>query len=268
MRRIAALGAALVVAGCASRPATAPVQVVDVTAGDFFFRAPDTIRAGRTEFRMTNAGGHHILVIARLDSGRTLADVMAVPDTVSESPAWMVDMGGPITGDSNGVISATLDLTPGRWLLYCYFGDDNGVPHYAKGMVKELIVAGPAAAPSPASDADVIVTVTDFDFTLSRPITAGRHTIRFVNTGAQGHEVIIDRLNEGAHLADWVEARRQRRPRPARSAGGLGGLPAGQTMDLTTDVAPGNYVWFCYFDDAATGKKHTELGMIKEVRVE
>lgn len=244
------------------------MQIVDVDAGNYFFRAPDTLHAGRTEFRMTNAGGHHVMVIARLDSGKTMADVAAIPDTASESPTWMADMGGPITGDSNGVTSASLDLTPGRWLLYCYFGDDNGVPHFAKGMIKEIIVTGPAAAPSPAPEPDVFVTVSDFAYTLSRPLTAGRHTLRFINTGAQGHEIIIDRLNDGAHQADWVAAQARHAPRPARSAGGLGSLPAGHSMDLTADFAPGNYLWFCYFGDPATGKKHVDLGMITEMRVD
>jgi len=261
----AVLGATLLVAGCAPHPAT---QVVEVDAGNFFFHAPDTVHAGRTEFRLRNTGGHHIMAVARLDSGRTLADVMAVPDTVSESPPWMADVGGPVTGDSNGVAVATLDLTPGRWLLYCYFGDDDGVPHYAKGMVREFVVTGPPVAVAPAPEVDVVVTVKDFGFELSRPLTAGRHTVRFVNASGQGHEILMDRLDEGAHRADWIAAQARRVHRPARSFGGIGGLPAGRSMDMTAEFQAGNYLWFCFFRDSATGMSHDKLGMVQEVRVD
>lgn len=265
--RFAALAAALTVAGCAPRPATTALQVIEIDAGNFFFHAPDTVRAGRTEFRMKDLAGHHVMVIARLDSGKTIADAIAVPDTVSESPAWMADQGGPVSGDSNGVAVATLDLTPGRWILYCYFSDTDHVSHYAKGMIHEFIVTGPAST-MPAPEADVIVTVKDFGYELSRPVTAGRHTIRFVNAGHQSHEIIMDRLNEGAHLEQWVAARVANTPRPGRSFGGIGNLPAGHSMDMTADFTPGNYLWFCVFTDEATNKNHAQLGMIKEVRVD
>jgi len=255
------------VVGCAPRPATTPVQVVEITAGDFFFRAPDTVHAGWTEFRLTNAGGRHVMAVARLDSGRTLADVLAVPDTASASPAWMVDLGGPVTGDSNGIAIAALELTPGRYVLYCYFGGDDHIPHYAKGMVKEFLVTGPAVADAAAPEPGIVVTVTDYDFQLSRPLTPGRHTLRFVNTSTQGHEIIMTLLPAGMHQDDWMKARAAKAPRPGRNFGGIGGLPQHRQIDMTADFPAGDYVWYCVFV-GADGRSHLDHGMIKEVHVE
>ena len=82
---VRALGAAAVAAFAAActtvdaAPAGAPaINVVAVTAGDYFYQMPDTLPAGLTTFRLINQGTelHHIQAV-RLDDGKTLHDLMA-----------------------------------------------------------------------------------------------------------------------------------------------------------------------------------------------
>lgn len=267
MTRAIRVACLVVVAACARRDAPPATQIVEVTSGDFYFTAPDSIAAGRTEFRMHNVAGRHVLAISRLDSGHTLADAMAIPDSV-DLPRWIVDLGGPISADSVGTTSAVLDLVPGRYVLLCYFGGTDHVAHYLKGMVKEIAVTGSAAAPAEPPVADVVVDVTDYDFVLSQPLTAGRRTIRFVNSSPQAHEIIIQRLNPGAHLADWRRAREGTGPVPLKPAGGIGGLGRGQSVTMIMDVTPGDYLWVCYFSDITDDRSHLEHGMVREIHID
>src|ERR1051326_7963375 len=63
-------------AGLPPHPATLPGNVVDIVAGDFYFRAPDTIPAGLTTLRLRVLQGGHIAVLLRLDSGYTASDLL------------------------------------------------------------------------------------------------------------------------------------------------------------------------------------------------
>ena len=256
----------LLALGCGSG-APAPVQVVDVEAGDFYFRAPDTIAAGRTEFRLRNANGRHVMLVVRLDSGRTLADAMQSLDQ-PRPPSWVHDLGGPVTAESLSVVSTTLDLTPGRHLLVCYFNDAGGKPHAASGMIRELMVSGPAASGGALPAADVVATLTDFTFELTRPLPRGPHTIRFVNSGRQSHEVIMVRLRPGTHLEDWLRSRAAGTAPPGSPAGGIGSLAPNSELVMAADFAPGDYLWICFFRDEADGHSHLEKGMIREIHVD
>ena len=76
-----------------------------------------------------------------------------------------------------------------------------------KGMYRRLVVvsAAPAAVGADEPKADVTVTLSDYAFALSAPLSAGTHTIRVENSGPQLHELTIERLEPGKTLADWQQ---------------------------------------------------------------
>jgi hypothetical protein len=85
-------------------------------------------------------------------------------------------------------------------------------------------VAADAALPA----GDVVITLRDYAFDLSTPLTAGTHTIRVENAGPQWHEVGIERLAEGKTTADfqaWMAA--PQGPPPVHPAGGVIGPAVG-----------------------------------------
>src|SRR5579864_1341751 len=77
----------------ASTPAaTAPaINVVTVHASDYAFQAPAQIPAGMTTFHLINDGpGIHHITLVRLDSAKSLADLLKVMQHPGPLPAWAV----------------------------------------------------------------------------------------------------------------------------------------------------------------------------------
>ena len=169
-------------------------RAVTVTAHDYSLELPDTLPAGATTLRLVNQGKefHHIW-IARLDAGKTVEDVLAALKSHAPLPSWIHDAGGPnAPRPEGGEASATVLLSPGNYIVACLIPGPDGVPHLMKGMVRGLTVV-PSRRPAPAPEADVVMTLRDYTFFLSRPLTRGqardrsaerRHAVARVRAGA------------------------------------------------------------------------------------
>ena len=277
IRRLALASLAWAV-GC-SRPApqaTGP-SVVTITATDYAFGMPDTIPAGLTTFRLVNQGKelHHASLV-RLGEGKSEADfqagLAAAMKRHTPPPSWMTFPGGPnaVTLGDTGV--ATQMLEPGSYVFVCWIPSPDGVPHVMKGMMHPLLVtAGAAPAPVAAEPAtDVTIKLTDYDFQLSQPLTAGKHVVRVENTGAQAHEIVIAALSPGKTLRDFIawEEGGEKGPLPTGEwLGGVTTLDAGGHGQFTTTFAPGSYLLLCFWPDAKDGKPHIMHGMAKQISV-
>ena len=266
----AALAAPL--AGQAPAAAATAPRVVNVKALDFKFQAPATIPAGTTTFRLQNVGKevHHLWVV-QLTGGKTPDDftkAMKSWGSALKMPAWAIDVGGPNSAASNETAEGTMTLEPGTYMLVCWVPSADGMLHVMKGMVKPLKVTGPAtAAAEPV--ADITMMMDDYSFDLSKPITPGRHTIRFENRAAQSHEAVIGRLLPDKTLAQavtWLNAG-QAGPAPIALLGGASGLAKGRHMFITADFQAGRYALLCFIPDAKDGKPHFDHGMVKEIVV-
>src|SRR5256886_2688017 len=237
---------ALARAGCAGAcgrqaPRAAGPSLVTITATDYAFGVPDTLPAGLTTFRLVNQGKelHHANLV-RLGEGKTVADFQAGLAAAMKShtppPTWMGFAGGPnaVTLGDTGV--ATQMLEPGSYVFVCWIPSLDGVPHVVKGMLHPLLVTPGAAAPAAAEPAtDVTIKLTDYDFQLSQPLTAGKHVVRVDNTGAQAHEIVIAALSAGKTLQDFI----------AWEAGGeKGPLPTGEWLGGVTTLDVGGHPQF------------------------
>ncbi|HYJ79998.1 MAG TPA: hypothetical protein VEW03_10375 [Longimicrobiaceae bacterium] len=265
------------VAGCApggaqqpeGAAAAAPSAVVTYTARDFAFEGPAEIPAGRTAFRLVNAGQtlHHMQII-KLDAGKTMEDFHAAMRAGGPPPAWMHEVGGPNAPDPGGESNATVMMEPGEYLVLCFVDTPDRVPHVMKGMIKALRVTGPMPAATPAPAADVVMTLNDYSFALSKPLAAGRQVIRVENGARQPHEVEIIRLAPGKTLNDlmgWMES--MQGPPPASAIGGVAAFVPEVDNTFTADLAPGDYVLICFVPDAGDGKPHFMHGMVQAVTV-
>ena len=176
-----ALGA--IVGGFAEQPDRSGIRPVTVTATDYALQAPDTIAAGAVTFRLINQGKEfHHLWVARLDQGKTAADLLAAMRQPGPLPAWVREVGGPNAPTPGGESNATLSLRPGSYVLACLIPSGDGIPHLMKGMVHSLTVVDvPLPAPDPVGD--VTLTLHDYSFALTSPLTAGRHLIQVHNNG-------------------------------------------------------------------------------------
>lgn len=252
---------------------TAPPNVVAITASEYKFEAPDQIPAGLTSFKLTNAGKqlHHATLI-KLDSGRTLADLMNGIKAMKPGtppPGWVIPAGGPNAAAPTGTTALTMVMEPGNYAIVCFIPDEKGVPHVAHGMGKALTVTeNPGANTTPPS-ADVAVTLKDYQFDFSTPLTAGKHTIKISTLPGQPHEFTFFQLMPGKTAADipkFVEAGMQGSP-PAVPIGGVAAMAAGRDVYYDVDLKPGDYAIVCFLEDAKDGKPHFTHGMIQQIKV-
>lgn len=244
-------------------------NVITVHAKDFTFDGPAQFPAGMTTINLINDGPniHHVALV-RLDSGKTLPDLekaLALPAT---PPAWAVFVGGPNAPDPTKESSATIDLQPGNYAMVCFVDVPGGVPHFAKGMIKPVTVTAAAAGPAAAAPTpDVTITLSDYAFDFSTPLTAGKHVFEVKNTATQAHEVEIIRLAPGKTLDQFMNwMKKPAGPPPGSAIGGMAPFTGAPTY-FTADITPGTYALICFVPDAKDGKPHFMHGMTKSVTV-
>ena len=254
-------------------PARAPVDppVVVVHAKDFSYVAPKTISAGANTFHLVNDGKElHHLSIMKLATGRTMADFAAAMKKPGPPPSWVTNVGGPNAAVPGASSDATLTLEAGNYVLLCFVpSPGETAPHVMKGMLHPLtVLPGNSMAAEPA--ADDIVTLSDYGFSVDKPLTAGHHEVKVVNTAAQAHEVVLMELMPGKTIADmrnWIEKDMMKGPPPGRPIGGMSNLDKGRTGSFPADLHPGHYGMICFVPDAKDGKSHSMHGMTKDITV-
>jgi plastocyanin len=264
----------LLLAACSSAVRTPAVpQDVTITATEFSFAGPDSIAPGVTRIRLVNHGTQdHHLILGRVDDGKTVADVMAgLREHPAAAPPFLSYRGGAniiLPGDSSASVS---DLTAGQYVMFCFVPDvADQTPHFAKGMTKVIVVAGPRhEAPLPTADAEI--RLKDFAF-LTADLAAGTRTIHVVNDGPQIHEIQLVRLNDGTTSQQFLAglapgAAGAAGPPPGVFLGGPGALSTGEGDYWTVTLTPGKYLFLCFVPDAVTGAPHFAMGMVREVIV-
>jgi hypothetical protein len=252
----------------AERTDAAGANVVTVTAGDYAFDAPAEVPAGLTAIRLVNQGPslHHIQLM-KFEEGKTLDDFLAAMKGEA-FPAWASFAGGPAPPEVGSTTTSIELLEPGNYALICFIPAEDGMPHVMKGMSRGLKVVGPARTAGTEPEADIVVKLTDYDFELSKPLTAGKHTIRVENAGPQPHEIAIIRLNPGKKPADFAAwGMKPAGPPPGTIHGGLSGIMPGSHSFIEVDLPPGEYGLLCFLPDAKNGKPHFEHGMAKQTTV-
>ena len=248
--------------------AEATPNVVAVHAKDFAFTAPAQIPAGVTTFQFMNDGpGLHHMQLVRIDSGKTFTDLEAALKKPGPPPRWAVFVGGPNAPAPGAQSNATLDLTAGHYAVICMVDVPGGVPHFTKGMLQPLdVTASTSAAKSPT--ADVNVTLADYGFQFSKPLTAGAHTFSVSNSATQPHEIEVVQLAPGKtpqDMLNWIM--KMDGPPPGQPIGGVAALVPGATAEFSAQFEKGNYAFICFVPDAKDGKPHFVHGMVHEEKI-
>lgn len=271
-------------------------NVVEFTAVDYAFAGPAEIPSGWTTLRLANEGmEHHFLLLNRLPDDKTFDDYVAevaVPfDSVWHElrsgaidkaeagamlgrllPAWyasVVQMGGPGLVAGGGVAEATVNLSPGNYVMECYVKTAEGEFHASLGMARPLTVTGEASEASPP-EADLEITLSNSELAVDGDVTAGRHTVAVhyqeqpeVGLGNDVHVAWLQSetdLSEVVSWMDWMNVDGLREPAPVVFVGGVQEMPVGSTAYFRVNLAPGRYTWI-----AESG---AERGLVKEFTVE
>ena len=118
-----------------------------------------------------------------------------------------------------------------------------------------------------ASAETVDVTGTEYSFDLSATPTTDTKEITFTNDGAEEHDLIFAKINEGYTLDEAFEA--QGRKGTAEDLGATFAKP-GETakpIELKQPLEPGNYAVVCTLQ-TKDGELHYDLGMKDEFTIE
>ena len=258
------------VSSCTDLPARdrSRVSEVDITSMDFAFTVPDTIPAGLTRIRLLNTGKeHHHAQLARLHSGHTVAELR---DTLASGalPTWVSFVGGPGVPAPTQPSEVIVPLEAGSYAVLCFVESADRVPHFAKGMIREITVVPVDAAAGPGPAADARLVLQDYTFTLSPALAAGRRTVKVENGGPQLHEVEFVRLQPGKTAADvlaWFKSKAG--PPPGEPFGGTAALQPGAVNLVTANFTRGDYALLCFVPDAGDGRRHVAHGMVAQIRV-
>jgi hypothetical protein len=270
---IAVAAAGVVAAGCGEKkpePAAAPVlHHLEVTASDFAFQMADSTPAGLTHVMLKNAGpGFHHVQFVKLDSGKTVTDLTAAMKNPGPPPAWATFVAGPNPVGPGAQTTSSVELTAGNYAVLCLVDVPDNMPHFTKGMVHALKVT-PSASPSAAApNADVTITLSDYNFGGTDSLKAGKHTFAVKNAGPQPHEVFLVRFAPGKgmkELGAWFSS--MKGPPPAEALGGTSVEASGLTAYFDADLTPGDYAFLCFVPDGKDGKPHMEHGMVKTFKI-
>jgi hypothetical protein len=254
-------------------------HVVEVTARDFAFEAPEEIPSGWSTIRMTNAGAQeHFMYLYRLPGDMTFEryrrEVLVPFDTVwnhyaagdldrsqteaalgAALPEWFFDItpsGGPALTEPGTTSQVTVRLDPGTYVMECYVKTPDGRWHTALGMARRLVVTNDSTGAAPP-EADAELTLSNYEITTSGELGAGEHTVAVhVEENPDGfmmHDINLIRLDGATGLdqvvawMDWMDLEGFRAPAPGHSLGGVEHLAAGRTGYMTVDLGPGEYAW-------------------------
>lgn len=280
-------GLTLVLAGCvvpipmpqappAEQPsleeAEASINEVTFTASEYAFAGPESIPTGWTRIQLENEGEeiHHAQLI-KLPDDRSIDDFFAAMEAEpAHPPHWLSFSGGPsVVLPGNGT-AVTMELEAGQYVVICFIPDENGIPHAAHGMVRPLTVTESEAAAASAPEADITMTLFDFNFALSALITPGTHTFHVVNDGPQPHEVVVIQLAPDTTTEAFLSSVEPGAEGPplGRPIGGLQVIDSGDEGYFTADFEAGSdYLLLCFHPDEETGAPHLALGMIQRISV-
>lgn len=248
-------------------------NVVNIVATEYKFESPDSIPAGLTTLKLVDNGKelHHATLI-KLDSGKTMADfetALKMMKPGAQPPGWLIPAGGPNAAAPGASSELTMALNAGNYAIVCWIPDAKGVPHVISGMAKALTVTPNATASMVEPTPDVTVTMSDYKFDFSTPLTAGKHTLLLQTAPGQPHEFTFFQLMPGKTANDilkYVETGMQGPP-PAMPLGGVSGVAAGRRSFYNVDLKPGEYAIVCFLEDARDGKPHFAHGMIQQIKV-
>jgi hypothetical protein len=254
-----------------AKPASRSVNQIAITARNYAFDAPDSVPAGLTRIEIANKGTelHHVWLV-RLDDGHTMQEFVDAFKSSGHPPEWAHDAGGPNAAVPGASATALVNLVPGHYGVMCVIPSTDGVPHGMKGMMRELVVTPARGTTGDATEVapDAQMTLLDYDFVMSKPLTAGRHVIQVHNGASQTHEVVVAQLLPGRtirELAEWAE--KMQGPPPGAPIGGSSGIAPGGDAEIVLNLTPGDYGFICFVNDAKDGKPHVMHGMLKQFAV-
>lgn len=260
-------------------------NAVTIDMKEYAFDVAGSIKAGDSTVVMRNTGQEmHMTAFALLKEGMALSDVQAALASGDESAfegvvEKEVDSPGGLLSPGQTMEITTPFLDAGTYALLCFIPTvGEAVPHVAKGMVNTLEVGEGDVSLSPNTDARY--TIEDGEIDGPTSLDAGRMTIEMSAAGEGPHELIVARKKAPTTTFEQIDAAftalfeaptppapGYAEALPAVIAGNTFDVESGQSVFMTLDLPPGDYLMGCARepDEEGAGEAHTREMLDVEV---
>ena len=247
-----------------AKQAALPGHVIDIKVGEYFITAPDSAPAGLVTLRLTQTGDvvkpfpadtvklkadltyhFHMVWLVRLDSARTITDLLVAARDSQPSP-WKTILGGPGFADAPNSSNVTMLLTPGNYALVCYVGsarEDRNRYHLLKGMIRPLTVSARVSSePLPATPLTILLRPGSV--VMPDTLARGQHRILIRNERERAADFGIARVKAGYTVAQALSWQPRMMTEPPRHAvGGVVHIMPEQSLITTVTLEPGDYLF-------------------------
>lgn len=199
-----------------------------------------------------------------LTEGYTLEDLEAAfAEDPNVPPEWIVMYGGTSV-EPGAMVEAQFLLEAGEYAVLD-FASEMPVP-------VGFTVAEATEEAGELPEADVVVSLLDFAFSVPAELSAGPQLWEFVNEGAQWHELVLLNLGDAELTQDeLMDLLMTSEEMPAGMEMVFTWLPVseGTSTWANLDLEPGNYAMLCFLPDLASEEMmpHAMHGMISLVTV-
>ena len=236
------------------------------TATDFAFEGPESVEAGLVTLVLENEAEtwHHLQLIKLPDdmSMEQFQEAMGQIRPGSPPPDWLHEAGGVNPPPPGQLARVTQELEAGEYAVLCFVDMPDMVPHVFKGMIRPLTVTPATSEVAELAATELTLTLTDYAFGFSEPLTAGTHSIRVRNGADQAHEIALFKLLPGKTMDDVMAWENYEGPSPMEPVGGVAAIAPGQAVNMNVTLDSGDYVALCFIPDATDGRMHVAHGMV------
>jgi hypothetical protein len=259
-RAIATLTAGLVVAGAClavSAPAAgaAGSNKLTVKAGEYTYEFSGKPKAGLTEVQFVNDGIEiHMMGLVPLKKNVTVKQLTEALLSDDDESAEAIVRGNPDFSPQPGLLGSKmkmgtmLNLSAGRWGVFCFVPAPDGASHVEHGMVKTFDVASGKSSLKPPKDGVTDVTLTDTSVTIPNDALPRKGYLKVTNEGTTPRTWTIAKLASGVTVeqADayfdqlFSDSAPEGEP-PAVIGGGVQDLAPNASVYLVVDFSSGNY---------------------------
>ncbi len=241
-----------------------------VTAYEYTFIAPDSAASGMVTIRLVNRGKEaHQVTFARLDDSSSLPRVMRSLVRNADHTGGIRWAGGVERALPGASSETSVLLKPGRYVMVCAYGAEDGHAHMSRGMIRGLVVSSGAPSTNLVLPvAPVTIRLTDYRISISGELRAGRQLVRVENVGRHLHQLSFSRLVGNTTMEQLDKWDGKSKPSPIEGiGGGAAPMDTGQVSVISIALRPGRYVLDCGLSDTTGAKPHYMLGMEREITV-
>jgi len=266
----------------------AEANTLAIDMNEYAYGISGELEAGTGTVSLKNSGSEiHMAAFALLREGKTLTDVQGALQSEDENAfdsvvATQLDAPGAVLSPGRSAEVTTDILGAGTYAVICFIptaGEATQVPHAAKGMVSTFtVIEGAAEATAAQPDAEYVID--DGKVEGPRTLSSGENALRMTSAGNGPHEFFVARKSTPSTTYDDIDAffaklfegaagppKGYADTAPGILAVSTFDVATGETILITTDLEPGDYLIGCARtdDDDQGAKQHT--GEIVEVKV-